>query len=372
MLKELTKTAGQFLMAHKAQIMIGAGIAGNAAATIIACVKTTKAKDILDDHNARREEIEEAKIICRREVKIYELYHQTHDENGAPIDPEDGTMYQKPCTTEKYENYQKYLEHDFKKDTAITYGKTALKFIKHYALPGALFIVSNAAIAIGAGFMTKEIAGLSSALATTTAAFSNYRERVKQAIGEEAEHRIYTNEQVEVQKYKDIDDDGNEIEKEQTVIKTDGKNSPYALKLNRWCYQYHNDIDKTLSELKEVEKQLNRDLVGKGMVTLNEVFEALGCRKTAAGQQVGWVYCSDPEEQVKHGDGYISFGLFDHCDDNGNIMQEPQKLTDQWVEIRNSHISNRQSDTDEYEIWLFFNVDGVITQYMEDKPGLPL
>ena len=57
MLKEIGKTAGQFLMAHKAQIMIGAGIAGNAAATIIACVKTTKAKDILGKDTVKARDV---------------------------------------------------------------------------------------------------------------------------------------------------------------------------------------------------------------------------------------------------------------------------------------------------------------------------
>lgn len=364
MLKELGKNAINIIVAHKAQIAIGAGIIGNGVAVALACKQTLTAKDIVNDHNERREEITEAKIICNREIKIYETA-KNEDSNAETL--------QEPCSTEKYEAYKKYLDAGYKKDLAITYGKTGLKFAKHYVVPAAIFVASNVLIAVGAGIMTRNIAGLTSALATTTTAFSNYRERVKQAIGEEAENRIFTNEQVITKTVTEVDDEGNETEKEQQVVTVNGDNSQYAVKLTRACYPYCNDILKTLSNIKEIEADLNRQLIGKGIVTLNEVFEKLGLRKTAAGQLVGWVYSQNPEEQEKHGDGYISFGVFDHVDENGNVSSAPMGLNDQWEEILKSHEgSMRYNDTDEYDIWLFFNVDGVITQYMDQVPGQPI
>lgn len=363
MLKEFGKNALNFIIKHKAQIAIGAGIVGNTAATVIACKQTLTAKKIVEDHKDRRNEIDEAKEICRREIKIYETA------NGQD---KSSKTYQEPCDSERYENFKKYLDHDYKKDLTRTYCKTGFKFMRHYALPAALYLASNIAICIGTGILTKQVTGLTTSLTAVTAAYADYRERVKKAIGEDAERRIFTNEQIEVRKYKDVDDDGNEIEKEETIIKTDGKYDPYAIKLDRCCYQYHNDIQKTLSELKCLESDMNRQLIGRGMVTLNEVYEALGYNKTEAGAQVGWVYCTDPEEQKLHGDGYISFGLFDHVDQNGDATLNPRALTDQWVDILNSHTSIRQNDTDEYDIWLYFNVDGPIIKYMDKVPGNPI
>ena len=364
MLKEIVKNGTNFIVAHKAQIAIGAGIIGNGVAVVLACKQTLTAKDIVEDHRERREEIAEAKIICNREIKIYE---NAHSENSNE------EILQEPCSDERYEQFKKYLDKGYKKDLTMTYGKTGLKFAKHYAVPAAIFVASNVLIGVGTGILTKNVAGLTSALATTTTAFSNYRDRVKQAIGEEAEKRIFTNEQVETKTVTEVDDEGNEKTEESQFVTVNGDNSQYAVKLTRACYPYCNDIFKTLSNLKEIEIDCNERLIGKGLVTLNEVLEKLGLRKTAAGQVVGWKYSPNPEEQEQYGDGYISFGIYDHIDENGNVSIKPLGLSEQWESILKSHEGHmRYSDTDEYDIWLFFNVDGVITQHLDDKPGQPI
>ena len=363
MLKDFGNSTISFIKNHKAEILIGAGIIGNTVATIFACKKTLTAKSIIKDHYDRRNAIDDAKEICRREIKIYDV------QNGKE---EGGRLYtdQKPCSDEAYENFNQYLNHDYKKDLAKTYGLTAVKAMKHYAIPAVLYVASNVAICVGTGILTKQVAGLTTALASVTSAFSNYRDHVKKVVGEEVENRIYTNEQVETRKYKDIDDNGEEIEKEETVVKTGGKNDPYALLLTRTCYPYHNDINTTLRELKLLEKELNEMLRGRGIVLLNEVYEALGCAKTEAGAIVGWIY--DPNNQEAYGDGYISFGLFDHIDQYGNVSSDGLCLNDQWQTILESHNSSSKNDTDEYDIWLHFNVDGPVLKYLDKIPGKPL
>lgn len=362
-MKKMGINSLNFIKAHQGEILIGAGIIGNAVATFFACKKTLTAKNILDDHKTRRNDVEDAKEICRREIKIYDISTGKDDKYHTE---------QKPCSTADYNKYVQYLEKDFKKDIVKIYAVTSFKFIKHYILPAGLYIASTACILAGTGALSKKVNELTASVATLTSAYAGYRERVKKAIGEEAEYKIFTNEQVEVQKYKDIDDDGNEVEKEEVVVKTDGKYDPYSLLLTRNCFQYHNDIHKTLTELKFIEDELNRTLMARGEMVLNEVYEALGYRKTAVGAIVGWKYSPDPNEQAEYGDGYISFGIFDHFDENGNILQKPGALSNQWINILDSHKGNRQSDTDEYEIWLHFNVDGPITQFMDKIPGNPI
>ena len=365
MFKEFGNAAWCAIKSHKAQILIGVGIIGNTAATVFACKQTLTANKILKDHNERRAEVADAKEICRREIKIYDV--SVGKEKGGKYYTE-----QKPCSKKNYENYKKYLEIDSKKEIAKVYGLTAAKFARHYAVPAALYLASNVAICIGTGIMSKQITGLTTSLAAVTTAYADYRNRVKKAIGEEEENRIFTNEQVKVNQYKDIDEEGNEVEKEETIITTDGRYDPYSLLLDRASYAYHNDISKTLTELKIIERELNNMLIGRGIVTLNEVYEALGYAKTEAGALVGWVYSPDAEEQEQYGDGYISFGIFDHSDEYGNISSEPLFVNDQWKSILESHNSIRQNDTDEYDIWLHFNVDGPITKFMNKRPGKPL
>ena len=354
-----------FIKDHQGEILITAGLVGNVVTPFFACKKALTAKSIIEDHNARRNEIENAKEICRREIQIYDINSGKDDKHYTE---------QKACTTADYNKYVQYLESDYKKDLFKVYAVTAGKFVKHFIIPVCTSLASTACILGGTGIMANKIGELTTSVATLTTAYAGYRERVKKAIGKEAEYKIFTNEQVEVQKYTDVDEEGNEVEKEAVIVKTDGKYDPYALLLNRYSRCYCNDIDTTLRELKLVETYVNEQLRSKGEIVLNEVLEQLGYRKTIAGAKVGWKYSDDPNEQAKYGDGYISFGIFDHVDEYGNIYSEPQALNDTWKNIRENYkrMSSRQSDTDEYEIWLHFNVDGPIVQYMDEIPGNPI
>ena len=81
MLKQIGFSALSFIKAHKAQILIGAGIVGNAAATVIACKQTFTASSIIENHKFRRAEVEEAKNICRREIEVFDVA-AGNDQNG--------------------------------------------------------------------------------------------------------------------------------------------------------------------------------------------------------------------------------------------------------------------------------------------------
>ena len=362
MLKEFGNAAWSFIKDHKAQILIGAGIVGNTAATVFACKQTLTAKTIIEDHKDRRNEVYEAKEICKREIKIYDV----------AVGKEKGGKYyteQKPCSTSDYLKYTKYLERDSKKELAKVYGLTGLKFVRHYALPGALYLASNIAICFGMGILTKQVAGLTTSLAAVTTAYTDYRERVKKALGEEAEKRIFNNEQVKTVKYKDVDDNGEEIEKEKDVITIDGKYDPYSILLDRNSWLYDRNILNTLRNIKQAEYYLTEQLRGRNKMVLNEVYDYIGpYDKTEAGAIVGW--CRDN----KDGDGYIDFGIFDHTDkDSGFVSEDPLYLTDEWKSILDSHEGMpNQYDTDSYDIWLHFNVDGQITKFMNKRPGKPI
>ena len=259
MLKQIGFSALSFIKAHKAQILIGAGIVGNAAATVIACKQTFTASSIIENHKFRRGEVEEAKNICRREIEVFDV---------AAGDDQNGKVYteQKPCSSDDYLKYTQYLEHDSKRELLKVYAKTGLKFAKHYWLAAVLFLISNAAIGYGTGIMTRDIAGLSTALAGTTALLSSYRDRIKNVIGEEAERKIFNNEQVKVVTYKDVAEDGEtEVEKEQAVITYDGKHDPYAILIDYHYHGWSDNIFTLLSNLKSDEIWANDELRKKLM-----------------------------------------------------------------------------------------------------------
>ena len=366
MLKQIGFSALSFIKANKAQILIGAGIVGNAAATVIACKQTFTASSIIENHKFRRAEVEEAKNICRREIEVFDIA-AGNDQNGKVY------TEQKPCSSDDYLKYTQYLEHDSKRELLKVYAKTGLKFAKHYWVPATLFLLSNAAIGYGTGVMTKQVTGLSTALAGVTTAFSSYRDRIKNVIGEEAERKIFNNEQVKVVTYKDIAEDGEtEVEKEQAVIMYDGKYDPYAILIDYHYHGWSDNIFTLLSNLKSDEIWANDELRkkhAKGLpLFMYKVSRHMGYADTDTSRVVGW--SKDNED----GDKYVDFGLFEHVDPkSGYESEDPLMLKDEIKEMIDSRAGMpNQYASDAYDIWVHFNVDGPVLKFMNKQPGLPL
>ena len=240
----------------------------------------------MKDHKNRRAEMEDTKKFAEEVVEASEKKTDEHP-NEKLI--EDSKMY---------------LDKGVKIDLLHVYSKTAVNFLKTYAIPVAVGVAGIVCILSGNRILRARNAELTTALSTVTTAYAAYRKRIQKAIGKEAEERIFRNETVETQKYKDVDDDGNEIEKERTVVKTDNKFDPYALKLDRNSPYYHNKLMDTFTELKILEDMLNDKLIrrtphdGKGHMIQNEISNILGYEDTRIGAIAGWIHCDDHRSSV--------------------------------------------------------------------------
>ena len=346
MLKKTNEHSPEILTIGGSLLCIGAGI-------FVSYQTYKKLPEIMKDHKNRRAEMEDTKKFAEEVVEASEKKTDEHPDEKL------------------IEDSRMYLDKGVKIDLLHVYSKTAVNFLKTYAIPVAVGVAGIVCILSGNRILRARNAELTTALSTVTTAYAAYRKRIQKAIGKEAEERIFRNETVETQKYKDVDDDGNEIEKERTVVKTDNKFDPYALKLDRNSPYYHNKLMDTFTELKILEDMLNDKLIrrtphdGKGHMIQNEISNILGYEDTRIGAIAGWIHCDDPLEQEKHGDGYISFGLFrrDAATDNSG------PLNDYWAEIMRN---DPNANTDDYDIWLHFNVDGSIIEYLDEKPGQPI
>ena len=87
--------------------------------------------------------------------------------------------------------------------------------------------------------------------------------------------------------------------------------------------------------LKEIELESNEQLMKKGHLYLNEVYDLLGIEKTNAGRVVGWMY----DEKNPTGDNLVDFGMYDSSNERKRMFINGY----------------------ERSILLDFNVDGVIT-----------
>ena len=293
--------AGLALKKHSPGILVGVGIAGTIASTVMACKASTKAGEIIENSKKELEKV--------REVANNPEYAEV------------------------------YTEKDYKKDLTIVYAKTGLEFVKLYAPAVLLGTASIACILTGHGILRKRFAELSAAYAAVDTSFKEYRGRVVERFGKELDHELkYNIKNKEIEEVV-VDDEGNE-----TVVKTNIKTaevSDFARFFDETCTCWDKNAEYNLTFLKQRQAQANDMLKLRGHLFLNEVYDMLGMQRSKAGNIVGWIY--DPNNPDHKGDDYVDFGIYDLYDEQKRLFVNGY----------------------ERSILLDFNVDGNIWELMQ-------
>lgn len=291
------------LKKHSPEILVVAGVIGGVTAAVMACKATTKAGDILDD--------------TKRQLDVIHQGMEDGDIHGT-----------------------EYTQEDGKKDLAIVYTQTAVKFIKLYGPSVALGTASIVAILAGHNITKKRNAALTAAYATLDGSFKDYRNRVIERFGEELDKELKYNIKAKEVEETVTNEDGTESTVKTTVNVVDPNTiSLYARVYDDGNTGWSKSPELNLAFLKTQQSYFNDLLRTRGHVFLNEVYDALGFDRTQAGQIVGWVY----DEKNPTGDNFIDFGIYD--------INDPQK-----VRFINGH---------ERSILLDFNVDGNVWELMK-------
>lgn len=183
------------------------------------------------------------------------------------------------------------------------------------------------------------------AYSTLSASFEEYRARVREGVGEDAELGYFNGaEKVKVEVLEDKGDGKKPKKSSKEYIVFRSGEDP----LHRIFDEYNapmtwrENLDKNVFFLECQERILNQRLQAEGRIFLNEVYKAIGLDYHEVGQFVGWL-ASDVEGS---GDGYISFGI-----DKSSVRAEVAK-------------AQALDCVPEPSIWLTFNCDGEIW----DKP----
>lgn len=296
------------LKKYSPEILIGVGIAGVVGSTVLACKATLQCEEILDKHQENLEKVETCLVLCAEE--------------GEPDTPD-------------------YTEEQAQKDRIIIHTNTVISFVKLYAPAATLLAASVGCILGGYRIMSKRNVALMAAYKVIEEAFTNYRKRVRDELGDGKDaHFLYGTDTIESDEIV-VDEDGKErVEKRKKEELIPGaKLSGFARIFEedkpdqmggwtgstQWC-KIH---DYNLEFLTRKEAHFNDMLAAKGFVTINDVFDELGFDRTEAGMICGWRYKSE------RGDGYISF--------------HPRGIDGKWI-----------MGTDGDSIILDFNIDGVI------------
>lgn len=156
-------------------------------------------------------------------------------------------------------------------------------------IPSAIIGVSTIACIFGANILNKRNqASLISAYALLDKAYKEYKKKVSEVYGEEADAKI--KEAIAKDNYEDTD-----ISEDEEDLFFDFNSM-----------QYFNSTD---DKIKFAEEQANKVLKSKGYISLNEVCDLFGINRVGSGYDVGWSRAAvdylnfDIEKTVMDNDG---------------------------------------------------------------------
>lgn len=253
------------LKKHSPEILVVTGVVGVVTSTVMACKATRKIDPVLTEHKAGLQKVKEK-----------------HKEDAGTFEE--------------------------KKETALVYAKTSVGFVKLYGPSAAVGVLSLTGMVASNNILRKRNMALAAAYAALDQGFKEYRGRVANKYGVEAERELRYDLHQEKITVEETDEDGKKKKVKQSVaVAGNGMPSIYAR------YFAYGDAkgaepneDYNLFFLKAQQSLANNMLRVKQHLFLNEVYDMLGFEPSIAGQSVGWVY---DKERDDHGDNFVDFGI---------------------------------------------------------------
>lgn len=277
-LKKKAGNAELLLKKNSPEILLGIGIVGFVGTVVAACSATLRADEVLDFHKKKMKDIHDAKEIA--------------DQNPEEELDYDNNLY--------------------RQDIAFQYLKTTGKMAKLYAPAIALGTLSLTCILVSRNIMQKRYLGVVAAYNGLSAAFDQYRKRVRDEYGEDLDKHFRYGTTYDTLTEIGKDEDGKKTKNKVDVENTDSSMITPDDDSCRFFDSTNPNWDKnpqfSMMFLRGQQNILNDILHTRGHVFLNEVYDALGFPHTPQGAVLGWI---DGE-----GDDCIDFGLYDQNKEN--------------------------------------------------------
>lgn len=290
-IKDSLIVAKHVLKAKSPTILVVAGVAAGVGAVVTAAMATTKAGDILDQHNEEMSKIEEVKN-----------------------DPEMA---------------ESYSEEDEKKDRAIIWTHTVFRFVKLYAIPISLEAASIFCIFAGHNIMMKRMAAVSAAYTAVSKAFNHYRENVKMVYGEDADRTMR-------QDLEPVEKTNKKGETKIVYKPTGRPHNEFARCFDEGNMNFNLDPLTNHSFLAAQQAYAQTIVDIRGALLLAEVYRSLGYQPTKESFHVGWTRGDEVrfgfEDNERFMDAqeptvWLDFNVGDEILDNGIFDKEIRKNT---------------------------------------------
>jgi len=219
------------------------------------------------------------------------------------IEEHKDTMERLRANKDNFEDVKEY-----NREVVSVYKNTAIEMVKAYWPAALVTSLTMAAIFTNNSVNKKRyltMVGMYSAMST---AYNEYRKRVADKYGEDAERDLYYNLKREEVVTVETGKNGKEKTKVEVVVSpqqvTDPNFSLYLIDPHDKCWFYRKP-EMTLLYLQKTQEFLTQHLHARGYLFLNEVLRALDKPEVPEGQVIGWVY----DENKAEGDNRVDFGL---------------------------------------------------------------
>lgn len=303
---------------HSPEILVGAGIIGGTATTVMACRATLKVNAICVEAN----------------------------ENYAKVD---AVIENENVSEEVYSN------EDAVQDRKIIMTTVVSGVVKNYGPVMLLGAASITSILCGYNILNKRNMALVAAYATLDSGFKAYRGRVIAEQGEEADWRYRTGSVMKKVEKEVIDEKTGEVKMKKVkaeVLEEDVEPIDYTINFCREAIHIRDRMDVTgsLNYIQNVENSANTVLLAEHVVTLNDVRTWLGCPINSTGQIVGWTMDGS-------GDNYVELKthiVYDETLGHDTIIIDPNvegpvfhKIDRAYEELRNASNKALTEETDD-------------------------
>lgn len=289
-----TRAFGRVVLKSKKNsphLFFGAGLLAAVGSVYLACKATLDLEDVLDEVRADVEEANHRKVERIKSQDVIDV-----------IELDEAEM-------------------ERAKEVSVVTLKGAVAVGKLYLPATVLGAIAVACLTGSHVQLSRRNAASVAAFTALSQAFDEYRDRVRQEIGEEKEKEIYRGAStIEI-----TDENG---QKQLVPVVSPSGRSIYSKCFDEFNQCWKNNAEMNRNFIETQEKYANHLLQREGFLFLNDAYKMLGFEATQLGQIVGWIFNSET------GDGYIDFDLFG---------------------ARNADLPYNEPS-----IWLDFNVDGVI------------
>lgn len=235
------------------EILLAAGLIAGVTSTVLACKQTLKLEGVLEEGKKELEDIRASK-------------DEEHDESTT----------------------------DNKKAVAMAYAKTGKNLLKLYFPPMLVGVTSAGCIIASNRILEQRVGYYSAALATVSASYATYREKVIDKYGEETDFELRHDVVSKKEKVEEVDENGKK--------KTKTKNIKDIQGLGDFAFFVRpEEVDASLAQrpedlglvVKRCQDKMNIKLRTFGYVFLADVYNDLGMAPPEEAMLVGWL--SDPE-----------------------------------------------------------------------------